>query len=344
MSGDMKQYLVTEFLEEYENGTLSWEDLRQRVVGILGAEEGGRVLQWVTRRRAGGAGAAAGTFSGAAISGVAGRAAAGQGGAGQAGVGQAAVGQGGAGPAVAGQGVVGQGVVGQDVVGQQVRIALPDGELLGYLARPSGEGRFPGILAIHENQGLVEHIKDCARRLAAQGYVVLAPDLLSRQGGTARFSNPNDAIAALGQANPEQNTRDLIAAIDWLAAQPGVQGDRIGVTGWCMGGGYAWRVATEAGNRVRAVVPWYGPNPPSGVENIQAPVFAIYGGLDQRINAGIAAIADLMAKHGKAFAMQIYPNAQHAFNNDTRPDRYNPEQARFAWADMLAFFERHLKG
>ena len=299
MDEGMREYLVTEFIEEYENGTLSWDDLRQRVVGILGEEAGGRVLQRVTRRPGGAAGVARRAAPGTATPGV---------------------------------------------EGQDVRISLPEVNLLGYLARPKGEGTYPAILAIHENQGLVEHIKDCARRIAAAGYVVLAPDLLSRLGGTARFSNPNDAIAALGQADPEQNARDLLAALDWLKAQPGVQGDRIGVTGWCMGGGYAWRVATEAGTRVRVVVPWYGPNPPGGVEKIQAPVFAIYGGLDQRVNAGIPAIAELMAKYGKPFAMKIYPNAQHAFNNDTRPDRYHPEQAKIAWDDMLTFFARHLKG
>lgn len=226
---------------------------------------------------------------------------------------------------------------------REVRIPVEGAELLGYLARPADEKRYPGLLAIHENRGLVEHIRDCARRLASEGYVVLAPDLLSRQGGTTRFPDPNDAIAALGRSDPEQNTRDLVAALDWLGQQPGVDGSRLGVTGWCMGGGYTWRVATQAGSRIKAAVPWYGPNPPSGVENIAAPVFAIYGELDQRINAGIPAITEQMERYGKHFEKKIYPGAQHAFNNDTNPERYNPEQAKIAWNDMLRFFEKHLK-
>src|SRR5438445_659392 len=109
-----------------------------------------------------------------------------------------------------------------------------------------------------------------------------------------------------------------------------------------IGGGYTWRVTTQAGTRLRAAVPWYGPNPPSGVATIGAPVFAIYGALDQRINAGIDAIVREMASGGKPFEHKIYPNAQHAFNNDANPERYNPEQAKVAWDDMLRFFARQL--
>ncbi len=233
---------------------------------------------------------------------------------------------------------------GAGVETQDVRIPIEGGELLGYVARPEGSGPFPAVLAIHENRGLVDHIKDCARRLAAAGYVALAPDLLSRQGGTAaKFSDPNDAIAALGQSDPVQNTRDLVAALDWLGQQPYVDRSRMAVTGWCMGGGYTWRVVTQAGDRLKAAVPWYGPNPPGDVDKIQAPVFAIYGALDERINAGIDAITQQMQQHGKSFEKKIYPNAQHAFNNDQNPDRYNAEQAPVAWNDMLRFLDRHLK-
>ncbi|MFN0070894.1 MAG: dienelactone hydrolase family protein [Chloroflexota bacterium] len=231
---------------------------------------------------------------------------------------------------------------GADLETMDVQIALGQGELSGYLARPTDYGSFPAVVAIHENRGLVEHTKDCARRLASEGYIVLAPDLLSRQGGTGAFADPNDAIAALGQSDPNQNARDLVAALDWLSNQPDVNGGLLGVTGWCMGGGYTWRVATLAGSRIRAAVPWYGPNPPSGVENIVAPVFAIYGALDERINAGIDGITQQMSAAGKSFEKKIYPGAPHAFNNDTNAERYNAEQAPVAWADMLTFFKTHL--
>jgi len=296
---DMKQYLVTEFVEEYEDGALDRLSLERRVVGILGPVRAARLLDDLPVRpvRAHPRPAARVPI------------------------------QGGAG-----------------VAGTAIGIPLEDATLSGYLVRPDDTRRRPGIVAIHENRGLVEHIKDCARRLTSSGYVVLAPDLLSRRGGTDRFADPNDAIAALGQSDPQQTTRDLVAALDWLARQPGVDGSRLGVTGWCMGGGYAWRVATQAASRIRAAVPWYGPNPPEGVEHIAAPVFVIYGELDRRINAGIDAISRQMQTHGKSFTYKVYPGAQHAFNNDTNPERYHPEQARIAWADMLEFFARHLEG
>jgi carboxymethylenebutenolidase len=221
-----------------------------------------------------------------------------------------------------------------------VTIPVDGGELRAYLARPEGSGRLPAVVAIHENRGLVDHTKDCARRLAAAGYVALAPDLLSRQGGTTAVE---DATAALGKSDPNQNTQDLIAALDWLAQNPYVDGSRLAVTGWCMGGGYTWRVATQAGSRIKAAVPWYGPNPPSDAEKIQAPVFAIYGALDERINAGIPAISELMWKNDKTFALKVYPGAQHAFNNDQNPERHNAQQAPIAWKDMLYFLEEYVK-
>lgn len=296
---DMQVYLVTEFIEEYEGGTLDRDSLDRRVAGILGPEEAVRILAEVPVRRE-----KPRRLPSAAV------------------------------PIQGSEGLA----------TADVRVPLGEIELLGYLAHPDDSDRHPAVLAIHENRGLVEHIKDCARRLASAGYAVLAPDLLSRRGGTGTFTDPNDAIAALGQADFEQNTRDLVGALDWLAGQRGVDRRRRGVTGWCMGGGYTWRVATQAGDRIRAAVPWYGPNPPSGVAKIAAPIFAIYGELDQRINAGIEAIAGQMETHGKPFTHKIYPGAKHAFNNDTAPDRYNPEQARIAWNDMLQFFAQHLKG
>ncbi|HEY7061985.1 MAG TPA: dienelactone hydrolase family protein [Chloroflexota bacterium] len=229
---------------------------------------------------------------------------------------------------------------GAGIQAEDVSIPIQGGQLLGYLARPEGDGRRGAVLAIHENRGLVEHTKDCARRLAAAGYVTLAPDLLSREGGTAASA---DATAALGKADANQNTQDLVAALDWLAKQPGVDGNRLAVTGWCMGGGYTWRVATQAGSRIKGAVPWYGPNPPSDADKIAAPVFAIYGALDERIDAGIPAIAEQMWKNNKPFALRIYPNAQHAFNNDTNAERYNAQQAPIAWNDMLYFLGETLK-
>ncbi len=295
---DMQRYVVTEFIEDYEDGLMSRADLERRVAGLVGAREAADVLAGVPvlhrdlRPRAT--------------------------------------------PPAPMQG--GAGIATQDVA-----VPVAGAMLAGYLARPEGDGRRAAVLAIHENRGLVDHIKDCARRLASAGYVALAPDLLSREGGTQSFAESADATAALGKADPNQNTQDLLAALDWLAQQGFVDSGRLAVTGWCMGGGYTWRVVTQAGGRLKAAVPWYGPNPPGDVDKIQATVFAIYGALDERINAGIPAISEQMWKGNKAFAMRVYPGAQHAFNNDQNPERHNAQQAPIAWGDMLYFLEQSLR-
>jgi carboxymethylenebutenolidase len=295
---DMQEYVVTEFIEEYEDGQMSRADLERRVAGVVGATEAANVLAAV--------------------------------------------------PMVA-QRPLRRAVVlrpmqgGAGIETEDVSVPIQGGQLKGYLARPADDGRHPAILAIHENRGLVDHIKDCARRLAAAGFVALAPDLLSRQGGTEAFAETADATAALGKADANQNTQDLLAALDWLGQNPHVDGGRLAVTGWCMGGGYTWRVATQAGGRIKAAVPWYGPNPPSDAEKIAAPVFAIYGALDERINAGIPAISELMWKNDKTFALKVYPGAQHAFNNDQNAERYNAQQAPVAWNDMLYFLSEYVK-
>jgi carboxymethylenebutenolidase len=129
----------------------------------------------------------------------------------------------------------------------------------------------------------------------------------------------------------------------YMQSQPYVQKDRVGMVGFCFGGGVTWRVATKM-PELRAAVPFYGPNPPlEDVPQIRAAVLAIYAERDQRINQGIPAIEEAMARHGKTFEKIIYPNADHAFHNDTNPQRYNAAAARDAWAKTLAWFDRHLK-
>jgi carboxymethylenebutenolidase len=213
-----------------------------------------------------------------------------------------------------------------------------------YVARPAESGEAPGILVIHENRGLVPHIRDVARRYAKIGYVAVAPDLLTSKGGADSFSDPAEQIAALGSLDREDMLVDLQASLSELAALPGVRADRLGVTGFCFGGGMTWRLATKE-PRLVAAVPFYGGNPPlEDVPNIHAAVLAIYGGLDERINAGIEDIEKAMAAAGKVFEKEIYSGAQHAFHNDTNPDRYNADAARAAWARATGWFDHYLKG
>jgi len=215
-----------------------------------------------------------------------------------------------------------------------------DATLLGYLARPRGDGSFPVVLVCHENRGLTAHIQDVTRRLAKAGYVALAVDLLSRQGGTGSLS-PDQVPGALGNIDPDQFVQDFLSGWHYLQEQPFAQADRVGMVGFCFGGGVTWRVATHM-PELKAAVPFYGPQPPvEDVPNIQAAVLAIYGELDQRINQGIPAIEEAMRQNNKVFEKVIYPNADHAFHNDTGP-RYNPEAAKDAWKRTLEWFGKYV--
>ncbi len=214
--------------------------------------------------------------------------------------------------------------------------------LTGYLGRPAGAGPYPAVLVCHENRGLTEHIQDVTRRVAMAGYVGLAVDLLSRQGGTAAIGDSSQVPGILGNTPPDQFVGDFISGWRWLQSQPYVQADRVGMVGFCFGGGVTWRVAIGL-PELRAAVPFYGPHPSAGeVPSIQAAVLAIYGERDQRINQDIPAIEAAMQQNNKIYEKVIYPNADHAFHNDTG-SRYNPEAARDAWARTLAWFEQYVK-
>jgi carboxymethylenebutenolidase len=212
--------------------------------------------------------------------------------------------------------------------------------LLGYQARPKDGVSFPVVLVCHENRGLTDYIRDVTRRLARAGYAGLAVDLLSRQGGTAKL-DPNAVPGALGGIQPAQFVQDFVSGWEYLKQQPFAQAARVGMVGFCFGGGVAWSVATKM-PELRAVVPFYGPQPPvADVPNIQAAVLAIYGEKDTRIDAGIPAIEAAMQKNNKVFEKVIYPNADHAFHNDTGT-RYNPQAAEDAWRRTLGWFAKYL--
>jgi len=222
-----------------------------------------------------------------------------------------------------------------------VRFPGADAEIMGYLARPSSGDAAPVILVCHENRGLTSHIQDVARRLAKAGYVGLAVDLLSRQGGSAAVG-PENVPGALGNMPPNQFVEDFKGGWRYLQGQAFADAARVGMTGFCFGGGVTWRVATQM-PELLAAVPFYGPHPPlEDVPNIRAAVLAIYGGLDSRINSGIPAIEQAMRENGKIYEKLVYENADHAFHNDTG-SRYNPEAARDAWTQTLAWFERYVR-
>ena len=213
-------------------------------------------------------------------------------------------------------------------------------EISAYLARPVAEGTYPAVLVCHENRGLNPHIEDVARRFAKEGYVALAIDLLAREGGTAEYDR-DEVPGLLSNAGAERHVADFIAGSEYLQTLENVDGERLGMTGYCFGGGITWRVATALPG-LKAAVPFYGPAPElDQVPNIQAAVLGVYAEQDERINAGKDALEQALIDAGITHQMNLYPGVNHAFHNDTG-GRYVEEQATQAWQDTLAWFEAHL--
>jgi len=219
--------------------------------------------------------------------------------------------------------------------------AADDMPLMGYLAQPSSGAASPIILVCHENRGLTPHIQDVTRRFAKAGYVGLAVDLLSRQGGSVAVGEGN-VPGALGNIQPDQFVEDFKSGWRYLQSLSFAQSDKVGMTGFCFGGGVTWRVATQM-PELLAAVPFYGPHPPvEDVPNIHAAVLGIYGELDGRINGGIPEIEEAMKTNNKIYEKMVYPNADHAFHNDTGP-RFHAGSAKDAWERTLAWFEKYVR-
>lgn len=212
---------------------------------------------------------------------------------------------------------------------------------MAYLARPVGVASAPGVIVIHENRGLQPHIQDVARRAAKAGYIALAPDLMSKVGGTAKFTDTAQISTYLAQTPGDEHVANLQEALKVLAGTQGVQSDKLGAVGFCFGGGLTWRMATEAPN-LKAAVPFYGPSPDvAKVSNIKAAVLGIYGGNDARINAGIPALETALKAANIRYQMKIYEGANHAFNNDTGAN-YKKDAAEDAWNMTLNWFKTYL--
>lgn len=213
------------------------------------------------------------------------------------------------------------------------------GTVRAYVARPVGEGRAPAVIVVHENRGLNPHIKDVARRLAKEGFVGLAPDLLSPLGGTPE--DPDRARAMIGQLERDAVVGNLLAAMTWLAGDRQA-GGAVGALGFCWGGGMVNQLAVKAPELDAAVV-FYGASPdPADVPSIRAPLLLHYAGLDQRINAGVPAYREALERAGKPHAIHMYEGVNHAFHNDTGPERYDEAAAKLAWQRTVAFLKSHL--
>jgi carboxymethylenebutenolidase len=207
-----------------------------------------------------------------------------------------------------------------------------------YLARGKTKAKRPAVIVIHENRGLNPHIQDIARRIALEGFLALAVDMLSPLGGTPGDEDKGrEMIASL---NAGETAQRIAAAVPFLEKHPESTG-KVGAVGFCWGGGMVNRIAVLAPD-LKAAVAYYGAQPPAAqVPSIKAALLLHYAGLDQRINAGIPAYEAALKANGKQFAVYVYPGVNHAFNNDTS-SRYDKPAADLAWSRTIAFFKANL--
>jgi carboxymethylenebutenolidase len=227
-----------------------------------------------------------------------------------------------------------------DLVTEFIKYPAATGEMRGYLARPKTGKKFPAVIVIHENRGLVPHIQDVTRRMAREGFLALGPDALSPVGGTPEdITNVGELFKKL---NSDETTKNFVAAVKYLETHPNSNG-KVGCTGFCWGGAMTNQVAVNS-PELDAAVPYYGRQPSAeDVAKIKAPIMAHYAENDAGINAGIAAFEEALKKNNKEYQIFSYPGTGHAFNNDTNPSRYNAEQAKIAWDRTVAFFKEKLK-
>ena len=232
------------------------------------------------------------------------------------------------------------------LVAQMVEIAAADRSIPGYLARPAAAGKHPIVFVNSEIFGVHEWVKDICRRLAKAGYVALAPDFFVRAGDPSKTQDMKAVIAIVKATPGEQVTSDTAAALKYLAAQPYADMARLGVTGFCWGGGATW-LCCEQFSEFKAGVAWYGPlkagayprTPPIVmVMDLKAPVLGLYGGQDKGISAqDVEDMRAAIKANGGRAEIIVYPDAQHGFLADYRPS-FNAEAAKDGWARMLAFF------
>lgn len=228
----------------------------------------------------------------------------------------------------------------QALVTEFVNYPAATGNMKAFMARPKKGKKFPAVIVIHENRGLVPHIRDVTRRMADEGFLALAPDALSPVGGTP--DDTSNVRELFGKLNNDETTKNFVAAVKYLKTHPKSNG-KVGCTGFCWGGAMTNNVAVNSPD-LNAAVPYYGRTPvPEDVEKIKAPVMAHFAGNDPGINAGIPAFEEALKKYNKEYQIFMYEGASHAFNNDSNPERYNEQAAKLAWERTVNFFREKLK-
>jgi carboxymethylenebutenolidase len=209
----------------------------------------------------------------------------------------------------------------------------------GYLAQPKGGGKRPAVMVIHENRGLTPHIQDVARRMALEGFLAFAPDMLTPLGGTP--ANEADGPAMIAKLDAGETVARLAAGVNFLAKHAACTG-KVGVVGFSWGGGMVNRVMAS-GAPLSAGVPYYGAQiPAADVPKISGPLLLHYAGNDARINAGIPEYEAALKANKKPYQIYTYEGAGQGFNNDTGGARYNKEAAQLAWSRTVEFLKKHL--
>jgi carboxymethylenebutenolidase len=232
------------------------------------------------------------------------------------------------------------------LISTDVKYTAADGASINaYVTRPKGDGRRPAVIVVSDNWALDDHNRDVGRRLAKAGYVAIVPDVVSRVGGTSSFASREEVVKAISQLSDDNLMKDLMGAQNYIKGQSFVQPNKIGVVGFCWGGGKTFLFTTQSKDLAATVI-FYGPIPKDldAVKNITAPVLGNYGELDKPISSQVPRLAEEMKKNGKSYDYKIYPDAPHAFYSDVREDRYRPEAAKDAWGRTLEFFKKHLQG
>jgi carboxymethylenebutenolidase len=214
------------------------------------------------------------------------------------------------------------------------------GKMRGYLVRPvDAKGKLPAILVVHENRGLNPHIEDITRRMALEGFLAFAPDALFPLGGYP--GTEDEARAVFPKLDQAKTREDFIAATRWLMKRPDATG-KVGVVGFCYGGGMAQFLATRV-PELAAAVPFYGPAPAaSEAAKVKAPLLAHFAENDERVNASWPPYEEALKAAGVQYQAFTYPGTQHGFNNDTTP-RYDADAAKLAWTRTVEFFQKHVK-
>lgn len=239
-----------------------------------------------------------------------------------------------------------------DVTSSTVRLNTSDGKMDAYVAHPKDGGGYPGVIVIQEAFGINDHIQKVTQRIAAEGYVAIAPDIFHRE--TERiisYAEMPKAIATMQRVVDAKAMEDVGAAIVHLKSQSNVKAGSVGVIGFCMGGRLTYLAAAHHANDVKCAVPYYGggipmgnPSPLSRTKEIKCPTYLFFGAKDQLIpKEHVDQIKAELTANKVPFQLEVYPDAGHGFFCDDRAMSYNEGAAKDAWDKTKAFFAQHLK-